>query len=221
MADLKISQFADGGTIQDTDSVAAVRAGINTKVVVGTMAAEDAGDYIPTASIGTDIGDIVQLESVGGNAALPAVDGSQITGVKIGASLTDDAPGYLDDKIETDNSLTSTLQTPSDNDETLLLAVRRLFATPVSVGTGTHTADIDDGDFHTITATGAFTLTAAMENGQAIMVRAIDFDAYTVTMSSIDFGDAGEPDWTDKDDFIVYRDGNGNYIGLTVVTGLS
>ena len=204
--DLKISQFVDGGAVQPSDEIATNRSGINTKVVVGTMAAEDADDYIPTASIGTSIGDIVQLESVGGNAALPAVDASQLTNIPnetlVRASVTDEAPGYLDDKIETDNSLASTLQTPSDNDETVLLAVRRLFATPVSVGTGTHTADIDDGDFHTITATGAFTLTAAMENGQAIMVRAIDFDAYTVTMSSIDFGDAGEPDWTGNDDFI-------------------
>lgn len=45
MTDLKISEFADGGTIQETDSVATVRSGVNTKVVVGSMAAEDADDY--------------------------------------------------------------------------------------------------------------------------------------------------------------------------------
>jgi hypothetical protein len=45
MTDLKISEFADGGTIQDTDSVATVRSGVNTKVVVGSMAAEDADEY--------------------------------------------------------------------------------------------------------------------------------------------------------------------------------
>lgn len=34
MADLKISQFVDGGAIQSTDEIATNRAGINTKVFV-------------------------------------------------------------------------------------------------------------------------------------------------------------------------------------------
>lgn len=123
MADLKISQFADGNAIQETDEVATNRAGVNTKVKVGSMAAEDASDYTPTSGLGsmafednadytptsglgsmafedntdytptsglgsaafldtgTSIGDIVVLEDVGGNPALPAVDGSQLTGI--------------------------------------------------------------------------------------------------------------------------------------------
>jgi hypothetical protein len=43
---------------------------------VGTAAAED---------VGTAIGDVVQLEDVGGSAGLPAVDGSQLTGVGTGS----------------------------------------------------------------------------------------------------------------------------------------
>jgi hypothetical protein len=44
------------------------------KPTLGTASAED---------IGTTIGDVVQLEDVGGSAALPAVDGSQLTGLNI------------------------------------------------------------------------------------------------------------------------------------------
>ena len=44
------------------------------KPTLGTASAED---------VGTTIGDVVQLEDVGGSAALPAVDGSQLTGLNI------------------------------------------------------------------------------------------------------------------------------------------
>jgi hypothetical protein len=43
MADLKISQFTDGGLVQDTDYVPAVRAGNNVKVLFGDAAAGDIG----------------------------------------------------------------------------------------------------------------------------------------------------------------------------------
>lgn len=101
MTDLKISQFANGGAVQITDEIATNRAGTNTKVFVGSMAAEDAADYTPTASlgtmafedatdytptsgfgsaafedVGTSAGNVVQLD---GSARLPAVDGSQLT----------------------------------------------------------------------------------------------------------------------------------------------
>lgn len=46
MADLKISQFPDGGKVLPTDDLAAVRGGLNTRVQVGSAAAEDAGDAI-------------------------------------------------------------------------------------------------------------------------------------------------------------------------------
>ena len=44
----------------------------------GTAAAED---------VGATIGDVVQLENVGGNPGLPAVDGSQLTGIGGGSGL--------------------------------------------------------------------------------------------------------------------------------------
>lgn len=72
MADLKISQFTDGSSVQATDEIATNRAGVNTKVFVGSAAALD---------VGTGIGDVVQLEDVASSAGLPAVDGSQLTGV--------------------------------------------------------------------------------------------------------------------------------------------
>lgn len=52
--DLKISQFTDGGVVQETDQIAAVRAGENVRVVVGSAASADVGDGpedLPTNSI--------------------------------------------------------------------------------------------------------------------------------------------------------------------------
>jgi len=77
MTDLKISQFSDGGSIQSTDSVAVVRSGVNTKVTVGSSASLDAGNTI---------GDVLLIEDVDGNAGLPAIDGSQLTGLASGVS---------------------------------------------------------------------------------------------------------------------------------------
>lgn len=79
MADLKISQFVDGSAVQTTDEIATNRAGVNTKVFVGSAAALD---------VGTAIGDIVQLENIGGGTpGLPGTDGSQLTGVISSAVL--------------------------------------------------------------------------------------------------------------------------------------
>lgn len=72
MADLKISQFDDGGPILPTDEIATNRSGVNTKVFVGTAAALD---------VGTSVGDVIQLIDIGGNSGLPALDGSLITNV--------------------------------------------------------------------------------------------------------------------------------------------
>lgn len=54
MADRKISQFPDGGRIQETDDLAAVRAGNNVRVQVGEAATLDIGigaGEIPTADL--------------------------------------------------------------------------------------------------------------------------------------------------------------------------
>lgn len=73
MADLKISQFVDGGAVQSTDEIATNRAGINTKVFVGSAAALDAG---------SGVGDVIAWQDDGGgNPIYPAGDGSQITDI--------------------------------------------------------------------------------------------------------------------------------------------
>lgn len=72
MADLKISQFIDGGDIQIGDEIATNRAGVNTKVKVRSGATLDAG---------LGFGDLLTVDEVGGVPALPAMDGSQLTGV--------------------------------------------------------------------------------------------------------------------------------------------
>lgn len=85
MPDLKISQFTDGGLVQDTDEIAAVRSGDNVKITTGTAAAMDAG---------TGIGDLVEIVDVSGTPGLPAIDGSQLTGlsgVQNSGTLTDRA----------------------------------------------------------------------------------------------------------------------------------
>lgn len=54
MTDLKISQFTDGGIIEETDIIAAVRSGVNTKVTVGSAATADIGsadEEVPDGSI--------------------------------------------------------------------------------------------------------------------------------------------------------------------------
>lgn len=235
MTDLKISQFVDGDKVQPTDEIATNRAGVNTKVYVGTAAGLDVGtgdDDIPQNSnlgtaayldTGESTGDVVVLESVGGSPGLPAVDGSQLTNLPVsplvGATSTDTTPGFLNEKLNVDNSLV--IDEIGTGDESLEISVRREFAPGVSKGSGTHVVDIDDGDFHQVTATGVFTLEASMQNGQAVMVRAIDFGDWGVNVSFFDFGDAGTPVWTGKDDFIIYRDIDGNYIAKLVVSGLS
>lgn len=97
--------------------------------------------------------------------------------------------------------------------------IRHLTAS-ASVASGTHTVNIANGDFHTLTATGIFTLAFSMQNGQAVIVRGINFNTYT-PIDSLDWGATGEPVWTGKDDFVVYRDGAGNYIGALVAGGLA
>lgn len=104
MTDLKISQFVDGGAIQDTDQIATNRAGVNTRVLagtaaaadlgtgsgqvptnddLGTMAYEDTGDFVPTTQLGNAPGQIPVFEAdSGGNPLYPAADGSNITNIQ-------------------------------------------------------------------------------------------------------------------------------------------
>lgn len=78
MADLKISQFADGGSVQETDEIATNRAGVNTKVFVGSAAAMD---------VGAGVDEIIAWQDDGtGNPQYPSGDGSEITGVIIDAN---------------------------------------------------------------------------------------------------------------------------------------
>lgn len=84
MADLKISQFTDGGAIQSTDEIATNRAGINTKVFVGSAAAMD---------VGAGVGDIIAWQDDGGgNPQYPSGNGSQITDVETSADLVSYIP---------------------------------------------------------------------------------------------------------------------------------
>lgn len=70
MADLKISDFDNGGAVQDGDALAAVRDGVNVKVFVGTAAAKDAGN---------NIGDMVEfIDDGSGQPALPAASGKNL-----------------------------------------------------------------------------------------------------------------------------------------------
>lgn len=73
MADIKISTMDDGGIILDTDQIPVVRGGSNYRVQVGSAAGLDGG-------IG--VGDLLLIDEVDGNPALPAIDGSQLTNVK-------------------------------------------------------------------------------------------------------------------------------------------
>lgn len=213
--DQKISEFVDGGLVQTTDEVASNRAGVNTKIFFGDAAALD---------YGTGVGDLVQIVDVGGNPGLPALDGSLLTNVGgqadlVRVSVSDDTAGYLDDKIDVNILLTKNTITDSAGDESISLEVRSLI-TSSSVSSGTHTVNIANGDFHKITATGVFTFGWSMAEGQSVLVRGINFDTYN-PIDNLEWGDAGEPAWTGKDDFVVYRDMDGDYIGAVIALGIA
>lgn len=61
-----------------------------------------------TKDVGTAVGDVVQLEDVGGNAGLPAVDGSQLTGIPANSILQTQ-------RTEKTTSQTITSEIPTDN----------------------------------------------------------------------------------------------------------
>lgn len=87
MTDLKISEFVDGGTIQDTDSIAAVRGGVNTKVVVGSMAAEDAADYVQTSALAD-----IAFSGDGADLVAGSVDTAQLANSAVETNqIADDA----------------------------------------------------------------------------------------------------------------------------------
>lgn len=101
MSDKKISDFDDGGTVQDTDELAASRAGNNVKVVVGTMAAQDADDVdISGGAIAGTTLTSVDIDSVsdapGARTALAAQEA--ITGDATGTSNSVDG-GTADSAI--------------------------------------------------------------------------------------------------------------------------
>lgn len=89
-----------------------------------------------------------------------------------------------------------------------------------SASSGTYTMNISNGPYQVVTSAGATALAASMSNGQAILVTAIDFDSNPLT-NSFDWGDTEEPEWTGKDDFIVYRGSDGAYRAKLVNGGLS
>ena len=120
MTDLKISQFVDGGAIQDTDQIATNRAGVNTRVLagtaaaadlgtgsgqvptnddLGTMAYQDTGAFVPTTQLGNSPGQIPVFDAdSGGNALYPAADGSNITNIQglpsLPISVADGGTGF-------------------------------------------------------------------------------------------------------------------------------
>lgn len=87
MADLKISQFDDGGLVQETDEIAAVRSGVNTKVTVGSAAAYEVGtgsgqiatvDDLAPVALSNDYEDLGNLPTLGDLAAKDQVEASDI-----------------------------------------------------------------------------------------------------------------------------------------------
>lgn len=238
MADLKISQFFPGGAVQTGDEIATNRAGVNTKVHVGSAAAADIGTGptdIPTnddlgsaayEDVGTGIGEIPALEDVSGNPGLPAVDGSQLTNLPVQKDPTvktttnDTTAGFLDAKLKTETSeFTREVENPAGNED-LKLSIRKNVLT-ASQGSGTRNVNISDAVLHKLTATATFTMSATMAIGQALQVRAIAFNTYPPLFSGIDWGTIGAPAWTAKDDFMIYRDVDGNYNATLLVRGVT
>lgn len=131
MADLKISQFTDGGAVQTTDEIAAVRDGENVKVYAGSAAAADLGtapDQVPTNS---DLGEAAFLNASGnvGDAVVYVADSAgapMVPGItqtyEVYTSATDTIPGYLEGKIIAGSNVTVTKNTDSSGQEILVIA---------------------------------------------------------------------------------------------------
>jgi hypothetical protein len=99
-------------------------------------------------------------------------------------------------------------------------------ASNVSVGTGTHTVNLDDGDLHQITATGNFTLAFAFPNAMGVFdirIRAINWGAHTITLTAVDYWAGGAPTFTasGRDDLLFSRDGNGEVTGYVLGQDIS
>lgn len=86
-------------------------------------------DLLDGASTGTAVGNIPVLEDVGGNAGLPAVDGSQLTNLPTGAdelvkvSSADTTADYLENKIVGGDGVTITTEDIGGGEERLLVEV--------------------------------------------------------------------------------------------------
>lgn len=87
MADLKISQFSDGGLVENTDEIAAVRGGVNTKVTVGTSARYEVGtgsgqiattDMLAPVALSNDYNDLGNLPTLGALSSKDQVEASDI-----------------------------------------------------------------------------------------------------------------------------------------------
>jgi len=100
MADLKISEMTDGGTVQDTDQIPVVRSGDNNRVQVGSMAAEDATDYTKTSGLAA-----VALSGVAGDVSY-ANSGSGLTATDVQGAIDEIAAGTGGGgNVEADNNI--------------------------------------------------------------------------------------------------------------------
>lgn len=88
MADKKISEMIDGGTIQVTDRIPVERNDDNYQVEVKLAA---------TLDVGTSPGDLVQVQDIGGNPGLPSLDGSNLYNISIPSGGVDSVNGVFPD----------------------------------------------------------------------------------------------------------------------------
>lgn len=77
-------------SILDTANTWAATQTFSGDVAVTGTITENGSPVLTDADTGTAIGDVVELESVGGSAGLPAVDGSQLTGLATYLTQTTD-----------------------------------------------------------------------------------------------------------------------------------
>lgn len=132
----------------------------------------------------------------------------------------DEVSGYLEDKIINGEGIESENQTLSSGEKVISLSLRNRLAETETVSAGTTTLDYQSGDLHKVIAEGDFVLEAQMDIGQSILVRAIDFNDHIVDTSFFQWGDIGEPTWTEKDDFVIYRGYDGEYQASVIMQGI-
>lgn len=180
---------------------------------VGTSIADSGlavADVLTTAEVGTSIGDLFVLVDVGGNPALPAVDGSQLTNLPGGGDVVGPASS-TDGAVALFDGTTGLLLQDGPN-----IGPSANEATVVALGSvsGSQNVDVQSGAVFTITTGAAAELTLTnLPSGRAWWITMYITDADVV--SDIDMLFTNTINWSlaDSSTSTTFTDQSGVVVG--------